>query len=301
MTILIIGKNGQVGQSLSELFSTDDSIVNFGRVALDLALTDTIAPTLEKIKPDIIINAAAYTAVDHAESDQKTAYLINHSAVSALADYSFKNNTLLIHYSTDYVFDGHQMEPYSETATTNPLSVYGKSKRMGEEAIISSHCPHLIFRTSWVHSPHGKNFPKTILNLAGTRDQLSVINDQHGSPTCSKTIAQITKQFIRKYSACNSTQREDMHGLYHLTEQGVTSWYDFARFLIDGAIKRGAELKCSSDQIYPISTVDFGATAPRPQHSSLDCSKLSRELDLELPSWQISADCFLDILIKRNL
>lgn len=300
MTILIIGKNGQVGQSLFHQFTENNTVINLGRDELDIALTDTIAPTLDQIKPDIIINAAAYTAVDHAELDQETAYKINHRAVAALADYSFKNNALLIHYSTDYVFDGNQIEPYTEACATNPQSVYGKSKRLGEEAIISSNCPHVIFRTSWVYSPHGKNFPKTILNLASTKEQLSVINDQIGSPTCSDTIAQITWQWVKKYNACDTANREDMHGLYHLTEQGLTSWYDFARFLIQGALDRGAKLQCTADQVVPISTADFAAVAPRPHYSSLDCSKLSQQLELELPIWQTSAVNFLDFLFERK-
>ena len=301
MKILIIGKNGQLGQSLTSTLSPKFNVVSIGRDVLDLSAQDTIIPLLNNIQPDVIINAAAFTAVDAAETQLEIAFIVNHDAVKLIAEYSVRKNIMLIHYSTDYVFDGTKNGKYTEVDITNPMSVYGQSKRLGEEAVLTSNGPHIIFRTSWVYSNLGNNFANTILQLATHRSQLQVVNDQVGCPTHSDTIATITERCIDQYFCANHQSRQLMHGLYHLTERDVTSWFDFAKFLIKGAEARGVTLASNSDQVSPISTASFGAPAPRPLNSMLDCTKLNNIFDLNIPLWQSSANKFIDNWVKRKL
>lgn len=300
MNILITGKNGQVGQSLVRTFAPHYNITAVGREDLDLSHVSSILPKLAAFRPNVIINAAAYTGVDQAETEQQMAFAVNHLAVAQMAEYCRMSNAVLIHYSTDYVFDGKKDGQYLETDKTNPLSIYGQSKRLGEEALRDSGSRHMIFRTSWVYSGPGKNFANTILKLAAERDQLSVVNDQVGCPTHADTIANITMRCLSHYSSSEEIARTQMNGLYHLTEKGTTTWFEFARYLISGAIARGTELACRPDRVEPISTSKFGAPAQRPLNSSLDCSRLCEQFDLALLSWQDAAEKFLDDWVKRR-
>lgn len=300
MKIIITGKNGQLGTSLVKQLGSYNDIIPMGRNDLDLSTPDTIISALDKIQPDILVNSAAYTAVDKAETDSDTAMAVNYEAVARMADYCASKDILFIHYSTDYVFDGQKNGRYSELDSPNPLSIYGQSKRYGEDAVLGSTCPHMIFRTSWVYSNHGKNFANTILNLARERRQLTIVNDQIGCPTNTDTIATATAYCLDRYLAADSATQEKFHGLYNLTETGTTTWFEFAKFLIEGVIYRGVDLACSSDQVNPISTASYGATAPRPLNSTLDCTKIDKTFDLTLSSWQVAANDFLDDWVKRN-
>ena len=231
------------------------------------------------------MNAAAYTAVDKAESDPDSAFLINATVVSVLSDWAYQHNSLLIHYSTDYVFDGTKQSPYIETDPVNPQNVYGASKRAGEEAILHSGCNALVFRTSWVFSSTGNNFIKTILTLAKANESLRVVSDQHGTPTSAECIADITALAIAAY------QNQSMHnGIYHLTATGTTTWYDLARYIVEQALSHGMTLKLTPQQIHPISTDEYPLPALRPKNSALDISALCNILALQMADWRIYVD-----------
>lgn len=268
-------------------------VVAFGRDTCDLADPARVATVLSDASPQVIVNAAAYTAVDKAESDQETARLVNTDAVRAMANYSAKTGALLVHYSTDYVFDGEKSSAYIESDTPNPQSVYGATKLAGEEAIIKAGCPALVFRTSWVYARHGGNFLKTMLRLASERDMLKVVADQVGTPTGAELIADVTLLAI-------AAHREGRlpTGLYHLTASGATSWHGFARHIIGRALRNGAQLKLTADDVHAIGTADYPTAARRPKNSTLDTSALSAALGLQLPDWSVYANRVIDQLTK---
>lgn len=263
-----------------------------GRKKLNLEDLSGLNDLLNSVRPDIIVNAAAYTAVDKAESDQKLAFLINADVVKVLADYAALHNILLIHYSTDYVFDGEKEGPYLETDRVNPQNVYGMSKLEGEQAILQSGCNHLIFRTSWVFSATGKNFIKTILRLAEEKDNLSVVSDQYGAPTSARLIADVTESAISAYLSNKLN-----NGIYHLSASGVASWHQLACYVVEQALSLGAHLKLSSSKIYPISTEEYPVPAKRPKNSVLDTSLLFNTLAIKDHYWQIGVDKVLDNMV----
>lgn len=285
MKILLFGKNGQVGWELQRSLAPLGELIGLDRHSSsycgDLSNLQGIAQTVHDLKPDVIVNAAAYTAVDKAESETELAQLINTKAPGVLAETAKACGAWLVHYSTDYVFDGSSDQPWHETDTVNPVSVYGQSKLAGEQAIQASACLNLIFRTSWVYAARGNNFAKTMLRLASEREQLSVINDQIGAPTGAELLADVTAHSIRV-----ALQRNDVSGIYHLAAAGETSWYDYAKYVLAFARQSGVELKVSEQAILPIPTSSYPTPAERPQNSRLNTSKLKATFDLNLPNWQ---------------
>lgn len=284
MKILLLGKNGQVGWELQRSLAPLGQLVALDRegengLCGDLADLKGLRLTIQKVEPDIIVNAAAYTAVDKAESEPAKALQINHEAPRFLAEEMQRLNGWLVHYSTDYVFDGSGKNPWNENDATAPLSIYGKSKLLGEQAIQASGCKHLIFRTSWVYGAHGNNFAKTMLRLAGERDHLKIIDDQIGAPTGADLLADITAHTLRR-----TVVQPELAGLYHLTSAGETSWYDYARFIVNSALSHGIKLKVQD--ISPISSGEYQTSAQRPRNSRLDTGKLKNNFGLHLPMWQ---------------
>jgi len=285
MKILLFGKGGQVGWELQrslaplgELIALDvDSRQQCG----DFTRLDDMAQTVRAIAPDVIVNAAAYTAVDKAESEPELVRTINALAPGMLAREARTLGSWLIHYSTDYVFDGSGSKPWVETDPIGPLSVYGSTKLEGEEAIRASGCRHLIFRTSWVYAARGGNFARTMLRLAQERECLTVIDDQIGAPTGADLLADVTAHAIR-----TALQQPELSGLYHLVAGGETSWHGYACFVLDLARQAGVELKVAAENVIPVPTSAFPLPARRPLNSRLDTSKLQTTFGVHLPSWQ---------------
>jgi len=285
MKILLFGKNGQVGWELQrslaplgELIALDaDSREMCG----DFTDLDGLIRTVRAVAPDVIVNAAAHTAVDKAEGEPELVRAINALAPAALAQEAKRCNAWLIHYSTDYVFDGSGEQPWRETDATAPLSVYGATKLEGEQLIRQAACRHLIFRTSWVYGARGGNFAKTMLRLAQERDSLTVINDQIGAPTGADLLADVTAHAIRA-----ARQQPELSGLYHLVAAGETSWHGYASFVLDYARRAGLALKVAPDAIQPVPSSAFPLPARRPLNSRLDTAKLQSAFGLALPVWQ---------------
>ncbi len=282
MRILLLGSNGQVGWELRHTLPDLGEVKSCGRSDVDLTNFDAIRTVIADFKPDCIINAAAYTAVDRAESEAELAFRVNAEAVAVLAEEAQKLDSWLIHYSTDYVFDGCKTGPYKETDETNPINVYGLSKLAGEQAIINSGCKHLIFRTSWVMGRHGKNFVRTILRLVQERDSLSVVDDQHGAPTTAGLIAKVTQEAVVRITA----EEAWLQGIYHLAPHGQTTWYGLAELLVELAGRSGMPITINKSKIHPIATADYHTPARRPLNSRLDTQKLEGVLSFQLPSWK---------------
>jgi dTDP-4-dehydrorhamnose reductase len=284
MKILLLGKTGQVGGALTPLLrqlagsSADEAVVTLGRADVDLSDAAALAQAVQRVQPSLIVNAAAHTAVDRAETEPDIAFAINAIAPGVLAQQAAKLNAFLVHYSTDYVFDGSQRTPYRESDPTHPLGVYGESKLAGEQAVQASGCRHLLLRTSWVYDSTGRNFLTTMLRLAKQHGKLRVVGDQHGSPTSAALIAEATVHLIR----CALDQPDLAGGLYHLTAQGQTTWHGFAQ-----AIMRKAGLDIP---IEAITTADYPTPAKRPAYSVLNCGKLQTQFNYRLPDWQQALD-----------
>ena len=300
MKILLFGKGGQVGWELQrslaplgELIALDvDSRQQCG----DFTRLDDIAQTVRAIAPDVIVNAAAYTAVDKAESEPEQVRTINALAPGILARESRKLGSWLIHYSTDYVFDGSGSKPWVETDSTGPLSVYGSTKLEGEDAIRASGCHHLIFRTSWVYAARGGNFARTMLRLAQERERLTVIDDQIGAPTGADLLADVTAHAIR-----TALQQPELSGLYHLVAGGETSWHGYACFVLNLARQAGIELNVTSENVIPVPTSAFPLPARRPLNSRLDARNLQATFDVHLPLWQTGvARMLTEILVSSK-
>lgn len=285
MKILLFGKSGQVGWELQRSLAPLGEVIALDRKSMeycgDLTNIDGIAKTIRAIAPDVIVNAAAHTAVDKAESEAELARTVNALAPRVLAEEAQRTNAWLIHYSSDYVFDGSGDTAWLETDNTAPLSVYGATKLEGEQAIIDSSCRYLIFRTSWVYGARGGNFAKTMLRLAAERDRLTVINDQVGAPTGADLLADVTAHAIRAVQ-----QRPELADLYHLVASGETTWYDYARFVIHFARDAGMDIKVMDDAIVPVPTSAFPTPATRPLNSRLNTSTLCAKFDINLPHWQ---------------
>jgi dTDP-4-dehydrorhamnose reductase len=278
--ILLTGPTGQVGWELERALPALGEVIAVDRSTLDLADADAIRRAVREAKPDVIVNPAAYTAVDRAESEPELARQINGVAPGVLAEEAKRADALLVHYSTDYVFDGKKTAPYTEDDSPNPLSVYGRTKLEGERAVAASGCRYLTLRTSWVYASRGKNFLLTILRLARTQPELRIVDDQHGAPTWARDIALATRQLA---------EHPPPSGLYHLTAAGETTWYGFAREIL-----RVAQ---SDTKIRPIRTVDYPLPAIRPSNSVLGNAKLYRAATVALPEWSASLSlCLADIV-----
>jgi dTDP-4-dehydrorhamnose reductase len=283
MKILLLGKNGQVGWELQRSLTPLGELVSLDRHSTDycgnLADRDGLRHTLQTLKPDVIVNAAAYTAVDKAETDRDTAMLINGFAPQVMAQEAQRSGALLVHYSTDYVFNGRGVEPWAESAVASPVNYYGQTKLAGEQAILASGCQHLILRTSWVYGARGSNFARTMLRLAAERDTLNVIADQHGAPTSAELLADVTAHAI------TATLRQPaLSGLYHLVPSGETSWHAYAQFVLDFARAQGKPLKAAT--VTPIPTSAYPTPAARPLNSRLSNQKLQQAFGLHLPQWE---------------
>lgn len=293
MKILLLGKNGQVGWELQRSLAPLGEVVALGSSDVNFNDLDALAGTVRAVAPDIIINAAAHTAVDKAESEPELAHTINALAPAVLAQESRRLNAWLVHYSTDYVFDGSGEQSWLETDPAGPLNVYGASKLEGEQLIEQSGCKHLIFRTSWVYGARGGNFAKTMLRLAQERDSLKVIDDQIGAPTGADLLADVTAHAIR-----TAQHNEDVSGLYHLTAAGETSWHGYAGFVLDYARRSGISLKAAVIEAVPTSA--FPTPAMRPHNSRLNTNKLTNTFDLHLPHWQTGVERMLEEVLESG-
>lgn len=291
--ILLLGKNGQLGWELQRALAPLGELIGLDRhEGGDLAQPDTLWATLKHHRPDVIVNAAAYTAVDKAESEPELALQINARAPGLLAEYAAAQNALLLHYSSDYVFDGSGSAPRDEGAATAPLSVYGRSKLEGEQAIATSGCRHLILRTSWVYAARGGNFAKTMLRLAAEREQLKVIADQIGAPTGADLLADLSAHMLRA-----TLQRSELGGLYHAVAGGETSWHAYASHVIEFARAHGVALKVAPEQVLAIPTTDYPTPAQRPLNSRLATTKLQQAFGLRLPHWQQGVERMLNEIL----
>jgi dTDP-4-dehydrorhamnose reductase len=289
MKILLLGRDGQVGWELQRSLAPLGELIALGRDAAanpdglcgDLTQLDALAQTVRTVRPDVIVNAAAHTAVDKAESEPELARALNTLAPGVLADEAQALGAWLVHYSTDYVFNGSGDRPWKEDDATGPLSVYGRTKLEGEQAVQQRCQRHLIFRTSWVYAARGGNFAKTMLRLAQTRETLQVINDQLGAPTGAELLADVTAHAIRQ-----ALQAPSVAGIYHLAASGCTSWYEYAKYVIALMDTAQPAIKKIATDIKPVPTSAFPTPARRPYNSRLDTSKLQTTFGLVLPAWQ---------------
>ena len=281
--LLITGANGQVGFELQRSLAPLGKTIAVVRAEMDLSNEANILAALKEHKPSVIVNPAAYTAVDRAESEKEQAMAVNATAPGVLARWAADKDAYLVHYSTDYVFDGMKPDPYVETDPVNPQSVYGESKWLGEEAVRSAGANHVILRTSWVFGHHGNNFLKTILRLAQERSALNVVADQIGAPTSAALIADVTRRIIEVVSGVDAP---DVSGTYHLSAQGNTSWHGYAAHIVREASARHFNLALTLDALKPISTAEYPTPAKRPKNSRLNCAKLMDCFAFPLPAWQ---------------
>lgn len=286
-TLLLTGCNGQLGFELQQRLAVLGRVVALGRAAVNLAQPAALLKALREIRPDVIVNAAGYTDVERAETEAEQAFAVNALAVGHLAEQANAMGSLLVHYSTDYVFDGRKSSPYLEVDAASPLSTYGKSKLAGDLAIARSGARALVFRTGWVAGVHGANFAKTILRLGQERDVLRVIADRIGGPTTAELIANVTTDLVARYWQFDDRQSFPF-GLYNVAAAGQASWYDYAVEVLGSARERGIALKAGPEQVVPISAADYPAVAPRPAYSCLDTSKLRQTFDIGLPDWKVA-------------
>jgi dTDP-4-dehydrorhamnose reductase len=295
--ILILGSSGQLGVELQRSFAASGQITAVDRNSGDLANHEQIRALVRSVQPEIILNAAAYTAVDRAESEPQIAHAINAEGPRVLAEEALRLSAVLVHYSTDYVFDGSKSGPWVETDTPNPLSVYGASKLAGEQAIQNVGGRYLIFRTSWVYGPHGKNFLLTMLGLARERDRLSIVIDQVGAPTTSIELARGTYAVVTGILAGRFGAAQDWAGIYHMTCAGSTSWFGFAQAIF---IRAAALLSGKVPVLTPIPTEDFPTPAARPRNSVLSNEKLRARFSVQLSSWESALEEVVDCLKNES-
>jgi dTDP-4-dehydrorhamnose reductase len=293
MKILLLGKNGQVGWELQRALAPLGEVVacdfdSPGELKADFSQPETLLPLMRRVHPDLVVNAAAHTAVDKAESEPVLARAINATAPGVIAREAATSGALLVHYSTDYVFDGSGSAPRDETAASAPLSVYGRTKLEGEELVRSSGCKHLILRTSWVYAARGGNFARTMLRLAAERDSLKVIADQFGAPTGAELLADVTA-----HAAVRLRSEPGLSGTYHCVAGGETHWHGYARFVIEWARARGRAIKVAPDAIEPVPTAAYPTPARRPLNSRLSTRKLQSTFGLTLPHWQLGVERML--------
>jgi dTDP-4-dehydrorhamnose reductase len=311
MKILLLGKNGQVGQALQRTLAPLGELVALDRTQDsdglygDLGQPECLAATIRQLRPEVIVNAAAYTAVDKAESEAEQARLINAHAPEVLAREAEALGAWLIHYSTDYVFNGSGNSPWQETDPTAPLNVYGQTKLEGELRVQAACTRHLIFRTSWVYAAHGSNFAKTMLKLAQERERLTVINDQWGTPTGAELIASVTATAIQKVTAKEDANQdanlEEIAGIYHLVAGGETNWHAYASHVISQAKALRPDMPWAVQEIAPVPSTALVTAAQRPHNSRLNTHKLQAAFGISLPDWQQGVDSLLaEILIKKH-
>jgi dTDP-4-dehydrorhamnose reductase len=298
MKILLTGCKGQVGFELQRSLAPLGQVIALDRSRCDLADPESMRAAIREVRPNIIVNPAAYTAVDKAEADEVTAQAVNGDAPGIIGEEAAKLGALVIHYSTDYVFDGTKTGAYVETDTTNPLSVYGRTKLAGEKALVASGARHLIFRTSWVFGAHGANFLKTILRLAREREELRIVADQFGAPTGAAFIADVTAQVLGQYLRGGYSDSFPF-GTYHLTASGCASWHEYAAFVVQKALEMGTSLQASPEKIHQIATADYPLPAHRPQNSRLDCSLLENVFQLKLPPWQNGVKQAISLILNE--
>ncbi|MGC1617901.1 MAG: dTDP-4-dehydrorhamnose reductase [Candidatus Acidiferrum sp.] len=304
--ILLTGKSGQVGSEMLPLLAQLGEVIAPGRDDLDLSKRDDVRRAIREVRPQLIVNAAAYTAVDRAETDEPTAHIVNAEAPELMAVEAKKIGAVLLHYSTDYVFDGTKSDPYDEEDSTNPINVYGKTKLAGEQAIRSSGVPHLIFRTAWVYATQGKNFLLTILRLATEREELRIVSDQVGSPTCASELAAASCKILAVILERNRGKFvfSDAGGTYHMSAAGQTTWCDFAAAILEeaGATSRipGWLAEAAKGRpwiarrVIPISTEEFDSPTHRPAYSVLSNSRLTKTFGVSLPEWRTQLKrCFV--------
>lgn len=299
--ILLTGKNGQLGWELRQSLAPFGDVVVLDRQEMDLANPDSIRTVIGHVRPDLIVNAAAYTAVDQAESEPKLAMAINGLAPGIMAEEAKRHNAGIIHFSTDYVFDGTANRPYREDDTPSPLNVYGKTKLAGERAIQAVGVPHIILRTSWVYAARGKNFLLTILRLARERKELKIVDDQIGVPTWSRLLAEITAHIVRQFISSRSRPAvlmTETSGIYHAVSAGSTSWYGFAAKILE--IAHG-HVALEMPELIPIATSDYPLPAARPRNSCLSNEKITRSFGLAVPSWEESLTLCLQELYGKQV
>ncbi|MGC1781926.1 MAG: dTDP-4-dehydrorhamnose reductase [Acidobacteriaceae bacterium] len=288
LRILLTGKDGQVGWELARALTSLGDVTATSRAELDLASDASIRTTVRAVRPHLIVNAAAYTAVDRAENEPQLAQRINADAVATLAAEAKQIGAAMIHYSTDYVFDGAKLTLYMEQDATNPLGVYGRTKLAGEQALAEAGIPYLVLRTSWVYGARGKNFLRTILKLAAEKPELRIVADQTGAPTWSQDIAAATLKIAKRWLPESSgSAAPDKSGIYHLTASGETTWYGFAEEAIR-MYGRISATRAKLSHVSPIASAEYPTPAARPKNSRLNCAKLAQSFDCRLPDWKAS-------------
>ncbi|MES2187423.1 MAG: dTDP-4-dehydrorhamnose reductase [Pseudomonadota bacterium] len=297
--ILLLGKDGQVGYELQRALPLLGPVVAVGRAECDLADLDAVRALVRRVAPGAIVNAAAYTAVDKAESDTAAAERINAGLPGLLAEEAAARDAWLLHYSTDYVFDGSSERAWSENDPTAPLGAYGRSKRAGEAAVQALAPRHLVLRTSWVFGAHGGNFLKTMLRLGRQRDTLNVVADQWGAPTGAALIADVSAHALKAVLAVQGDPAA-AGGLYHLASAGETSWHGYARFIMAEAARLGADMRCTPEAVLPIPASAYPLPAPRPANSRLDTTALRARFGLALPGWQAQVTRVLETLLSKD-
>ena len=299
---LLIGAQGQLGRELLPILQTAGTVRALTRADADLGHPQTLRMALQRIveafQPTAIINAAAYTAVDKAESESELAQAINGQSPGVIAELAQQRGAMMLHYSTDYVFDGSGQHAWQESDTPHPLNAYGRSKLQGERAVMT-HCDrHLVLRTSWVVGVHGGNFLKTMLRLAAERDSLQVVADQVGAPASARWLAQASLQVLQAMHDAPAT--DPRWGVYHLSSSGETSWHGYAQHVIAGALRRGAMLKTVPERVLPLATCDYPLPAARPANSRLNSRKISTTFGINPPPWQAGVDAILDQLLAGH-
>jgi len=303
LKILLIGKNGQVGSELATILPHLGQVVSLDRQHLDLSKPNQIRNTIDDVRPHIVVNAAAYTAVDEAESDETAAQTINADAPAVIAQEAKKIGAGVVHYSTDYVFDGLKMSPYEEDDEPNPRSVYGRTKLAGERAVRDVGVPHLIFRTAWIYATRGRNFLLTILSLASQQKELRIVNDQFGAPTWCREIARATTNILGQLLKSDTDIRsfERVTGTYHMTAAGQTNWHEFATAILEGVrlapqaswVRTANRKPLSAQRVIPIKTQDYPTAARRPAYSVLSNRRLADTFAIQLPEWRAQLDAVL--------
>lgn len=289
--VLVLGATGQLGHALCQaLIASGRSVVAWTRADIDVSQLSALRERIAQLKPRWIINAAAYTAVDQAETEPALAQVVNAQMPGMLADQAKTTGAALMHFSSDYVFNGRSTRPYLESDATDPLSVYGHSKRDGDAAVQASGARHLIFRTSWVVSSHGQNFLKTMLRLASERETLNVVSDQSGVPTAATWLADVA------LNAMTMADSAGLNGLFHATPSGRTTWHGYAQYVLSQAAAKGWALKASAAQVHPIATTQYPLPAKRPAYGLLDSGLLANALGMPLPDWKTGVDQVLDRL-----
>jgi dTDP-4-dehydrorhamnose reductase len=281
MRILVLGKNGQVGWELQRSLAALGDVLALDRAGADLSRPESLPDVVRQARPDVIVNAAAYTAVDRAESERALAFRVNAESVDVLARCAAECGAMLVHYSTDYVFDGSGTRPWREDDPAGPLGAYGASKLAGEQAIVGNGCHHLVLRTSWVYAARGHNFVRTMLRLASERDELRVVSDQFGAPTPTGLLADMTASAIARAAGGDAS----ISGTFHVCPRGETTWHGVATAALRAAEARGVTLRCPPERVVAISTSEFPTPARRPSNSRLCVDRIERTLDVVLPHW----------------